>query len=91
MEANEENKRLALHYKEKGNEEFSRGNLEEAIKFYSRAIECDDRNEVFYSNRSAVYLKMNLCQTKLVVPPYCRLTSIPRLFVFQAPLVKSGT
>jgi tetratricopeptide (TPR) repeat protein len=38
-----------------GNEAFSAKNYEEAIRFYTSAIQADGTNHVFYSNRSACY------------------------------------
>ena len=37
----------------KGNDAFKLGNFEEAIDFFSKAIEVDPTNHVLYSNRSA--------------------------------------
>ncbi|GFR40723.1 hypothetical protein Agub_g1331 [Astrephomene gubernaculifera] len=39
--------------KAKGNAAFSAGNFEDAIKFFTQAIEVDPNNHVLYSNRSA--------------------------------------
>ena len=33
-----------------GNEEFMKGNFTEAIDFYSRAIEINDQNPIYFSN-----------------------------------------
>jgi hypothetical protein len=38
--------------KEKGNEEFKKGNYQAAIAHYTEAL-LDDKNEVFYGNRAA--------------------------------------
>ncbi|KXZ56970.1 hypothetical protein GPECTOR_1g876 [Gonium pectorale] len=44
---------MADALKAKGNAEFSAGNFEEAIKYFTQAIELDPSNHVLYSNRSA--------------------------------------
>ena len=43
--------------KEQGNELFQAGKNEEAIQVYTQAIDLDPDNHVFYSNRSAAYMK----------------------------------
>ena len=45
------------NYKNLGNEAFQKGDNEIAIDYYSRAIDLDPENHVFYSNRSAAYMK----------------------------------
>eukprot|EP00727_Mastigamoeba_balamuthi_P000026 m51a1_g1002 hypothetical protein (259) ;mRNA; r:579610-581248 len=49
------NKKVAEQFKERGNQAFSAGRFEEAIKQYSEAIKQDSKNHVYYSNRSAAY------------------------------------
>jgi tetratricopeptide (TPR) repeat protein len=44
---------LSCTVQAKGNAAFSAGNYEEAIKFFSEAIELDPLNHVLFSNRSA--------------------------------------
>lgn len=46
----------ALEWKTKGNTALSSGNNTEAIECYTKAIECDPTQHVFFSNRSAAYL-----------------------------------
>jgi len=46
----------AAEWKAKGNAAISAGNTQEAIDAYTKAIECDPAQHVFYSNRSAAYL-----------------------------------
>lgn len=45
--------------KDKGNAALAENKLDEAIKFYTEAIQLDDKNAVLYSNRSAAYAKGN--------------------------------
>lgn len=45
-------------YKEKGNEEFKKGNYEKAIEFYTYATEMDPKNHIFMTNRSLCYASM---------------------------------
>ena len=46
---------MAAEWKEKGNAEFSQGNFEMAIEYFTNAISADPNDHVFYSNRSACY------------------------------------
>jgi len=48
----------AESYKEKGNDEFKKGNYEKAIEFYTYATEMDPRNHVYYTNRALCYSTM---------------------------------
>eukprot|EP00550_Attheya_septentrionalis_P011410 CAMPEP_0198306124 /NCGR_PEP_ID=MMETSP1449-20131203/58240_1 /TAXON_ID=420275 /ORGANISM="Attheya septentrionalis, Strain CCMP2084" /LENGTH=628 /DNA_ID=CAMNT_0044008671 /DNA_START=641 /DNA_END=2527 /DNA_ORIENTATION=+ len=43
--------------KEEGNGAFNAGDYPKSIELYSKAIEIDDKNHVYYSNRSAAFLK----------------------------------
>jgi len=45
-------------YKDKGNDEFNKGNYESAIENYTYATECDPKNAIFYNNRANCYHKM---------------------------------
>ena len=45
--------------KDEGNVEFQAGNIELAIKLFTNAINIDPDNAVFYSNRSAAYMKVD--------------------------------
>ena len=44
-------------FKAQGNKALQAGNVSQAIEFYSKAIDADGANAVYYSNRSAAYLK----------------------------------
>ncbi|GAB4818886.1 hypothetical protein N2152v2_005932 [Parachlorella kessleri] len=46
-------KAAAAQEKEKGNKAFAGGDFETAVKHFTRCIELDPRNEVYYSNRAA--------------------------------------
>jgi tetratricopeptide (TPR) repeat protein len=41
--------------KDQGNAFFKEGRIDDAIRFYSMAIDCTPENHLFYSNRSAAY------------------------------------
>jgi len=47
----------AEQFKAAGNKALQAGNLTEAIENYTKSINCDGTNHVYYSNRSAAYLK----------------------------------
>lgn len=47
----------AEQFKEAGNKALQAGNLTSAIENYTKAINADGTNHVYYSNRSAAYLK----------------------------------
>ena len=47
----------AEQFKAAGNVALQAGNLTEAIENYTKAINADGTNHVYYSNRSAAYLK----------------------------------
>ena len=47
----------AEQFKAAGNAALQAGNLTEAIESYTKAINADGTNHVYYSNRSAAYLK----------------------------------
>lgn len=46
-----------LQFKAKGNAALQAGKMTEAIDFYTKAINADGANHVYFSNRSAAYLK----------------------------------
>lgn len=45
-------------HKAAGNELFKAGSYEDAVKAYSRAIELNPDNPVYYSNRAMAYLQV---------------------------------
>jgi tetratricopeptide (TPR) repeat protein len=48
---------LAEELKDRGNACFTAGDIEQAVNLYSQAIDIDPDNCVYYSNRSAAYMK----------------------------------
>ena len=53
----------------KGNAAFSAGEFEEAIKYFSEAIDKDGSNHVLYSNRSAAEVRVCVCGARFFWPP----------------------
>lgn len=47
----------AEEFKAQGNKALQAGNVTQAIEFYTKAINTDGTNAIYYSNRSAAYLK----------------------------------
>ena len=54
----EENKKIAAELKIKGNNHYAKKEWEEAIRFYTEAINKNPADHTFYSNRSACYMAM---------------------------------
>jgi len=54
---NSPNSLIIIQYKAQGNAALQAGKVSEAIDFYTKAINTDGTNHVYYSNRSAAYLK----------------------------------
>jgi stress-induced-phosphoprotein 1 len=50
------NPQLANDYKNKGNDAFKAQRYEEAIDWFTKAIDLNPADQVFYSNRSGAYL-----------------------------------
>lgn len=48
---------MAESFKEQGNVAMGSGDIHQAILHYSQAIEVDPDNHIYYSNRSAAYMK----------------------------------
>ena len=46
------------HFKDKGNEALRAGKFQEAVDNYTKALELEPENAVYYSNRSAAYAKL---------------------------------
>eukprot|EP01118_Nematostelium_gracile_P010886 TRINITY_DN3816_c0_g1_i4.p1 TRINITY_DN3816_c0_g1~~TRINITY_DN3816_c0_g1_i4.p1 ORF type:complete len:832 (+),score=244.16 TRINITY_DN3816_c0_g1_i4:46-2541(+) len=55
----------AEEWKKKGNEAFYNNDNDQAIDFYSKAIELEPKNHVLFSNRSAAYAKKSQWQKSL--------------------------
>ncbi|XP_066906006.1 small glutamine-rich tetratricopeptide repeat-containing protein beta [Halyomorpha halys] len=58
-DATEEEKVEGERFKVEGNAAMSAGQYLEALQLYSRAIECDPKNAVYYCNRAAAKSKLN--------------------------------
>lgn len=57
--AAEERARRVNELKDRGAKAFSAQNFEDAIDYYTRAIELDKQNHILYSNRSAAFASVN--------------------------------
>jgi len=47
-----------MYWKEKANEEFKQGRNETALQYYSKAIDLNNTESVFFSNRARCLKKM---------------------------------
>jgi tetratricopeptide (TPR) repeat protein len=47
-----------MYWKEKANEEFKQGRNETALQYYTKAIELNNTESVFFSNRARCLKKM---------------------------------
>ncbi|KAK6460716.1 Metallo-dependent phosphatase-like protein [Scheffersomyces coipomensis] len=56
--SSESNKELAIQYKDEGNAFLKEHKYEEAIASYTKAIEEDPTNAIFYSNRAQAHIKL---------------------------------
>lgn len=66
MSTDVKNTELASSFKEKGNAAMASRKLGDAVEYYTKAIEYDPDNEVYYSNRSHAYLLLkNYAAAKL--------------------------
>lgn len=61
----------AEEFKAQGNAALQKGNLSEAIECYSKAINADGTNAIYYSNRSAAYLKQGNANNALTDAESC--------------------
>jgi DnaJ family protein C protein 7 len=52
-------KKIALKEKELGNQDFGKKKYESSLVHYSRAIQLNPNDPIFYTNRALVYLKLN--------------------------------
>lgn len=57
MDENVDYKVMAESFKDEANEAYQKGEVEKSIELYSQAINIDPDNHVYYSNRSAAYMK----------------------------------
>jgi len=66
MSVSEADKKKANDLKDKGNKALNESLIDDAIDFYSDAINLDPTNHILYSNRSAAYSKQNNWKSALV-------------------------
>eukprot|EP00936_MAST-01D_sp_MAST-1D-sp1_P000303 g303.t1 len=64
-------RQLAQQFKAQGNEAFKQERNEDAINLYTQAIELDPDDHVYYSNRSAAYLKVGGSKSKALKDAEC--------------------
>jgi tetratricopeptide (TPR) repeat protein len=55
----EDNIKKAVEFKAQGNTHFVKKEREQALEFYSKAIQSNPKEATFYSNRSACYMVLN--------------------------------
>jgi len=65
------NKKKAEDWKEKGNKEYANKNYTEAVTLYTKAIELDPPNHIYFSNRSASYYGLRLWDQALADANKC--------------------
>merc|ERR1711959_394014 len=96
--AEAEKKADANDAKTKGNEFFKQGKLDQAVEWYSKAVELDPTNHVYMSNRAAAYLKQNEfalgladCEAVQSMPTFASLAADQRMkCLFRKGLALAG-
>jgi tetratricopeptide (TPR) repeat protein len=68
----EEDERRAEEYKNKGNQFFKDKNFAEAANAYTTAIQLNNKNATYWSNRSSTYLALKLPNLALQDAEICR-------------------
>lgn len=58
--ARENAKEKAQHWKEKGNTAFNDKQFSLAVQYYTKAIEYDPTDPIFYANRAMAHLKLGM-------------------------------
>lgn len=59
----EDRKKEAEKYKVLGNQSYKLGYFESAIDYYTKAIQYDNTNHVYYTNRALCYKKTKIMET----------------------------